>query len=100
MSVLILLSDNESLPTVMSVLFRPVDKTDSFGNYSIKAYDASRDRIEIMKEAPMNVVNGALVFFSNLSRELRIAIQKYTRKAIAREIKHQDTLKSGVGTQQ
>lgn len=70
--------DNESLPTVMSVLFRPVDKTDSFGNYSIKAYDASRDRIEIMKEAPMNVVNGALVFFWSLAKELK----NYTLKSM------------------
>jgi hypothetical protein len=70
--------DNESLPTIMSVLFRPVSKSDSFGNYSIKAYDASRDRIEIMKGAPMNVVNGALVFFWNLANELKNYILKST----------------------
>ena len=69
--------DNDSLPTVMSVLFRPVSKSDAFGNYSIEPYDASRDRIEIMKKAPMNVVNGALVFFWSLANELK----NYTLKS-------------------
>lgn len=69
--------ENDSLPTVMSVLFRPVSKTDAFGNYSIEAYDASLERIEIMKKAPMNVVNGALVFFWSLAKELK----NYTLKS-------------------
>lgn len=69
--------ENDSLPTVMSVLFRPVSKSDAFGNYSIEPYDASRERIEIMKRAPMNVVNGALVFFWSLANELK----NYTLKS-------------------
>ena len=69
--------ENDSLPTVMSVLFRPVSKSDAFGNYSIEPYDASRERIEIMKGAPMNVVNGALVFFWSLAKELK----NYTLKS-------------------
>jgi len=68
--------DNESLPTVMSVLFRPITHSDSFGNYQIEKYDASLERIEIMKEAPMNVVNGAMVFFCNLANELESYILK------------------------
>ena len=70
--------DNESLPTIMSVLFRPIIKSDAFDNYQIEAYDASTERIEEMKQAPMNIVNGALVFFWSLAKELKNYTEKST----------------------
>ena len=70
--------DNESLPTIMSVLFRPIIKSDAFNNYNIEAYDASTERIEEMKQAPMNIVNGALVFFWSLAKELKNYTEKST----------------------
>ncbi len=70
--------DNESLPTIMSVLFRPIIKSDAFNNYKIEAYDASTERIEKMKEAPMNIVNGAMVFFWSLAKELKNYTEKST----------------------
>jgi len=45
----------------------------------------------------MNVVNGALVFFWSLSRELKEAIQKST-KALEERNKPQAILKNGIGT--
>lgn len=70
--------DGDSLPTIMSVLFRPIIKSDSFGNYKIAPYDADTKRIEIMKSAPMNIVNGAMVFFWSLAKELK----SYTLKSM------------------
>lgn len=69
--------DGDSLPTIMSVLFRPIIKSDSFGNYKIAPYDADTERIEIMKGAPMNIVNGAMVFFWSLAKELKSYTLKY-----------------------
>jgi len=90
----------ETLNKVMAILFRRITNEDAFGNYRIIKYSGTALTGEIMKQAPMNIVNGALVFFSSLSKELRIAIQKYTKEVIARGIKRQDTLKNGVGMQQ
>ena len=90
----------ETLNKVMSILFRRIESEDVFGNYSIINYTGTKETSQIMLQMPMNIVNGALVFFSSLSRELRIAIQKSTQKEIRRAQKHQDTLKNGVGTQQ
>jgi hypothetical protein len=70
--------DGESLPTIMSVLFRPIVKSDSFDNYKIAPYDADPERIEIMKGVPMNIVNGAMVFFWSLAKELK----SYTLKSM------------------
>ena len=68
--------EGESLPTIMAVLFRPVIKSDSFDNYKIAPYDADPERIEIMKGAPMNIVNGAMVFFWSLAKELKTYTEK------------------------
>ena len=68
----------DTINKVMAVLFRPVIKTDAFGNYEIAAYDGTKDRAEVMKQAPMNIVSGMLVFFCSLSKELRSHILKST----------------------
>jgi hypothetical protein len=70
--------EGDSLPTIMAVLFRPIIKSDSFDNYKIAPYDADPERIEIMKGIPMNIVNGAMVFFWNLAKELK----SYTLKSM------------------
>ena len=69
--------EGSNLSTIMAVLFRPIVKSDSFGNYSIEPYDASLDRIKAMDDVPMNIVNGAMVFFWSLARELK----NYTLKS-------------------
>ena len=90
----------ETLNKVMAILFRRIEAEDVFGNYSIINYTGTKETSQIMLQMPMNIVNGALVFFSNLSKELRIAIQKSTQKEIRRVQKLQDTLKNGAGTPQ
>ncbi len=75
----------ETMHKVMAVLFRPVISTDTFGNYEIASYDGTKERAEIMKKAPMNIVSGMLVFFCSLSKELRNHILKSTAEAEAQK---------------
>ena len=90
----------ETLHKVMAVLFRPVILSDSFGNYEIESYTSNSEYADIMRQAPMNAVNGMLVFFCLLSSELQIHTLKYiaTVRAEAR-LKQVITSRNGVGTQ-
>jgi len=90
----------DTLHNLMAILFRPIKKSDSYGNYSIVKYKGTAKYAELMKQTPMNVVNGALVFFFNLSKELQSFIQRYTAEAQAREGARQTTTKNGSGTLQ
>tara|TARA_R110000744_G_scaffold263335_4_gene377725 strand:- start:1039 stop:1614 length:576 start_codon:yes stop_codon:yes gene_type:complete len=74
--------EGSNLATIMAVLFRPVIKSDSFDNYEIAPYDASTERIKAMENAPMSIVNGVMVFFWSLARELRV----YTEKSIQDQV--------------
>ena len=68
----------ETLHKTMAVLFRPITKDVAFGSYEIEPYNGTKDRAEIMKQAPMNIVLGMLVFFCDLSKELKNHILKST----------------------
>lgn len=90
----------ESLHKLMAVLFRPITTKDSFGNYSIVNYNGTKDYAEVMKGMPMNVVNGSIVFFCNLSRELQEHILKSTEaEELKRAQKQVTTLANGIGMQ-
>ena len=73
--------DFKNMHKVMGVLFRRITEEDPFGNYKIQPYRYDKKHCDEMKQCPMHVVNGALVFFWNLSRELKEAILKSTRQA-------------------
>lgn len=89
----------ETLQNLMAILFRPIKDKDAFGNYSIQPYNGSAEWSELMKLTPMNVVNGALFFFVNLSKELVSYTLRYTEGEQAREKLQASTLKNGVGMQ-
>jgi len=91
--------DVETLHNLMAILFRPIKDKDAFGNYSVVPYNGTSEWAELMKLTPMNVVNGALFFFVNLSNELLNYIQRYTEAEQAREESQVITLKSGDGMQ-
>ena len=74
-------SDMDEMHKVMAILFRPVTKTDSFGNYSIEAYGDITDRSNEMLNCPMHIVNGSLLFFLTLSKDSKSSILKYTQEA-------------------
>tara|TARA_R110000803_G_scaffold97038_3_gene165181 strand:+ start:731 stop:1333 length:603 start_codon:yes stop_codon:yes gene_type:complete len=90
----------ENMHKVMAVLFRPIKSKDFFGNYEIEPYTGTKRYAELMKYTPLSIVNGALVFFYNLSKELRIATQKSTIAVQAKVNELQAISKNGDGTQQ
>lgn len=89
----------ETLNNVMAILFRPITNKDKFGNYVIELYNGTKQRASIMNECPLNIVNGAMVFFYNLSNELQASTQRFLEVQQAKEVHQSTTLKSGVGTQ-
>ena len=89
----------ENFHRLMAILFRPITGKDLSGNYKIAAYNGTDIWCEVMKQTPLNIVNGALVFFLNLSKELRICIQESSKVAELRKgEKHQIFGLSGAGT--
>ena len=68
----------DTLQNILAILFRPIVKEDRHGHYEIESYTANTKYVELMKQAPMNVVNGMLVFFCHLSNELETCIVKST----------------------
>jgi len=69
--------DVQEMHKLMAVLFRPIKKKDVLGNYDIINYEGTERYATIMKYMPLSIVNGALVFFSNLANELVNYTQKY-----------------------
>jgi len=89
----------ETLNNLMAILFRPIKSKDALGNYSIEPYEGTEQWAEVMKLTPMNVVNGALFFFANLSNELLSYIQRFTEAERAKGNQELNTLKNGDGMQ-
>lgn len=89
----------ENLHKTMAVLFRPIKNKDFLGSYLIEDYTGTKEYADVMKYMPINIVNGALVFFSSLSKELKNYIQKSTAEVQARVNGLRDTSKNGDGIQ-
>ena len=84
----------------MAILYRPIKNKDMSGNYSIVEYQGTTEGAEVMKNTPLNIVNGALGFFLTLSMDLLTYTQKYLKKESQVKVKQQETtLKSGDGMQ-
>lgn len=63
------LKDTKDLHKAAAVMFRPV--TNHIGDlYDIEPYKQGTKAWDIMKEAPIEAISGAIVFFCNLGREL------------------------------
>lgn len=75
--------ESETLHNLMAILFRPITK-ELIGTYEIEGYNGTLQRSKVMKNLPMNIVNGALVFFYSLSNELENYILRYTKVSRAR----------------
>jgi hypothetical protein len=70
------LKDASTWHKAMAVLYRPVKKKIK-GMYLIEDYNGSITYSEVMKDAPLDVMLGALVFFCSLSSELLSATMDY-----------------------
>ena len=73
-------SDNigkvEDIHKAMGVFYRPI-KTKSKGKYIIEEYEANIETMEQMKDLPLDIVFGAMLFFWTLSNDLIKAIPNY-----------------------
>tara|TARA_R110002167_G_scaffold337195_1_gene544618 strand:+ start:228 stop:920 length:693 start_codon:yes stop_codon:yes gene_type:complete len=72
------LKETKTFHKAMSVMYRPIVK--SFSNlYTIEAYDASPERQELMKSAPLGIASSAVVFFYHIVKELLEVSQHYSK---------------------
>lgn len=90
-------TDTETLNRLMAILFRPIVKEDKIGNYKIEAYQGTDLYAETMLDAPLNILNGALVFFCNLAIELQNSIKAYSKVAQKRGEMYQSSTIGGAG---
>lgn len=77
------ISDWSNMHKAMAVLYRPITFNKN-GKYLIEDYDGSDKYWGVMKDAPVNVALGAMVFFYRLGKKL----SKYTMDYL----QHQQTL--------
>ena len=68
----------------MAVLFRPIKQKQGH-KYLIEEYEGSHKYSEVMKQMPLSVVLGAMVFFYNLTNELLNYIPSYLEKEVVKE---------------
>lgn len=90
-------TDTTKLHNTMAVLFRPIKNRDAFGNYSIESYEGTKQYADVMKQMPLSIVNGALVFFLNLANELTIHTQRFMEAEQAKEAQQVTISKNGDG---
>ena len=89
-------TEPDNLHYIMAILFRPILSKDILGNYKIASYKGSDKWAEIMKDTPLNIVNGALIFFSSLSNELNNYILRFSeQKEVAKDRKLLNFLRNG-----
>ena len=73
------LNDWQTMHKAMSVLYRPI-KQKLGARYLIEDYEGSHKYSETMKQMPLGVVMGAMVFFYNLTNALLKAIPSYLER--------------------
>ena len=78
------INDWGTMHKAMAVLFRPIKKKQR-DKYIIEEYEGSHKYSEVMKDMPLNVVMGAMVFFYNLTNVLLKSIPSFLEKEIAKE---------------
>jgi len=70
------IQDIQNLHNTMAVLYRPITKQVG-ERYLIEPYESASKYAELMKQAPMDVVMGAVLFFYRLGNELLQATMNY-----------------------
>jgi hypothetical protein len=73
-------TSQNDLHNLMAILFRPI-RNKAHGRYEIESYKGTAEYAERMKSMPLNIANGALVFFLNLASEL----EDYTLRYLSAE---------------
>jgi hypothetical protein len=81
------LQNTQDLHKTLAVLYRPI--TNKVGRlYDIEPYESATKYCELMKQAPMDVALGAVVFFYHLGTELLNAMTRYLEAKEAGKISH------------
>lgn len=84
----------EEMHRAMAVLYRPIKQT--LGQkYLIEDYEGSEKYCELMKDAPLNVTLGAVVFFWHLGKELLKSTMDYLVENPQMDILNKASLESG-----
>ena len=78
------INDWGTMHKAMAVLFRPI-KQKQRDKYIIEEYEGSHKYSEVMKDMPLNVVLGSMVFFYSLTNALLNYIPNYLEKETAKE---------------
>ena len=91
------LSDHQNFHKAMAVLYRPI--TDQAGKrYRIEPYESSSKYADLMKQMPMDVAMGSLLFFYRLGNDLLSHILTYLEDpTMSTQLKH-SLGSAGVGT--
>ncbi len=74
------ISDWDTMHKAMAVMYRPI-VAGKGGNYVISDYEGSDKWSEVMKDAPVNVALGSIIFFYRLGKKL----SKYTMNSLMEE---------------
>ena len=76
------------LNKLLAILFRPC-KNEFINRYEVEEYDSTihLKNAEDFNEMPLMIANGAMVFFSNIEKELLIRFQEYSDQQMMTELK-------------
>ena len=79
-------NDWQSMNKAMAVLYRPI-KQQQGKKYLIEEYDGSSKYSEFMKQMPLGIVMGSMLFFWHLTNELLNCIPNYLEKEMEKQTK-------------
>ena len=76
------------LTKLLAILFRPC-KNEFITRYEVDDYDSNihLKNAEYFNDMPLMIANGAMVFFSNIEKELLIRFQEYSDSQMMTELK-------------
>ena len=77
-------SDWSDMHKAMAVLYRPIT-FEKRGMYLIEDYESSDKYSEVMKDMPIDIAIGAVVFFYRLGKELSIYLTGYLKEQMKKE---------------
>ena len=86
----------ETMDKAMAVAYRPVVKRNGRGQYLIEDYEGSGKYSEIMKKAPLHVVQGMQVFFYSLTMDLLTCTPNFSSPFLRKTMEQLSSQRSGV----
>ena len=95
------MADWSDMHKAMAVLYRPIT-FEKRGMYLIEDYESSDKYSEVMKDMPIDIAMGAVVFFYRLGKELSVYLMGYLQKEAQKEDSElrQALAENGVGISQ